>query len=54
MTFSSVIYAGKLFQRLPASGNVIFLLPVLSALFVSLIGAAIIYKALLETGIVKK
>ena len=46
------IYAGKLFQRFPASGKVIGFLPVLSALFVSLIGAGIVYKALVEIGIV--
>ena len=45
------IYAGKLFQRFPSSGKVIGFLPVLSALFVSMIGAAIVYKALLEVGI---
>lgn len=46
------IYAGKLFQRFPSSGRVIGFLPVLSALFVSIIGAGIVYKALLEIGIV--
>jgi ABC-type nickel/cobalt efflux system permease component RcnA len=45
------IYAGKLFQRFPTSGKVIGVLPVLSALFVSAIGTAIVYKALLEIGI---
>ena len=42
------IYAGRLFERFPARGNVLRLLPVLSALFVSLIGAAIVWKALGE------
>lgn len=46
------IYAGKLFQRFPSSGRVISFLPVLSALFVSAIGAAIVYKALLEIGMI--
>jgi ABC-type nickel/cobalt efflux system permease component RcnA len=45
------IYAGKLFRRFPASGKVISFLPVLSALFVSAIGAAIVYKALAEIGV---
>ena len=45
------IYAGKLFQRFPTSGKVIGFLPVLSALFVSVVGAAIVYKALVEAGI---
>jgi len=39
------IYAGKLFQRFPASGRVIGFLPVLSALFVSVIGIGIMVKA---------
>jgi ABC-type nickel/cobalt efflux system permease component RcnA len=42
------IYAGRLFARFPAQGRVLRLLPVLSALFVSAIGAAIIWKALGE------
>jgi len=46
------IYAGKLFQRFPSSGKVIGFLPVLSALFVSAIGAAILFKALMEIGII--
>jgi ABC-type nickel/cobalt efflux system permease component RcnA len=45
------IYAGRLFQRFPSQGKVIRFLPVLSALFVSVIGAAIIWKALGEIGI---
>ena len=45
------IYAGKLFQRFPSSGRVISFFPVLSALFVSAIGAAIVHKALTEIGI---
>jgi ABC-type nickel/cobalt efflux system permease component RcnA len=40
------IYAGRLFERFPSQGRLIRLLPVLSALFVSAIGAAIIWKAL--------
>ena len=46
------IYAGRLFERFPSQGRVIHLLPVLSALFVSVLGAAIIWKALGEMGIV--
>jgi len=46
------IYAGKLFQRFPTSGRIIGVLPVLSALFVSAVGAAIVYKAMVEIGIV--
>jgi ABC-type nickel/cobalt efflux system permease component RcnA len=40
------IYAGRLFERVPSQGKIIRFLPVLSALIVSLIGAAIIWKAL--------
>jgi ABC-type nickel/cobalt efflux system permease component RcnA len=40
------IYAGRLFERFPSQGKFIRILPVLSALFVSTIGAAIIWKAL--------
>ena len=46
------IYAGRLFERFPSQGRIIRLLPALSALFVSVIGAAIIWKALGEMGIV--
>ncbi|RPI90318.1 MAG: high-affinity nickel-transporter [Chloroflexi bacterium] len=49
MTF---IYAGRLFNRFPSQGKVIRLLPILSALFVSVIGAGIVVKALREMGIV--
>jgi ABC-type nickel/cobalt efflux system permease component RcnA len=45
------IYAGKLFSRFPSQGRIIGLVPVLSALFVTAIGAAIIWKALAEVGI---
>jgi nickel/cobalt exporter len=45
------IYAGRLFERFPSQGRVLRLLPVLSALFVSAIGAALIWKALGEMGI---
>jgi ABC-type nickel/cobalt efflux system permease component RcnA len=46
------IYAGRLFERFPSRGGMLRLLPVLSALFVSIIGAAIVVKALGEMGIV--
>ena len=42
------IYAGRLFSRFPSQGRIIRFLPVLSALFVSVIGAAIMWKALGE------
>ena len=46
------IYAGRLFNRFPSQGKLIRLLPALSALFVSMIGGAIVLKALGELGIV--
>lgn len=49
MTF---IYAGRLFNRFPSQGKIIQFLPVLSALFVSVIGVGITMKALAEIGIV--
>jgi ABC-type nickel/cobalt efflux system permease component RcnA len=45
------IYAGRVFERFPSQGRVLRLLPVLSAFFVSALGAAIIWKALGEMGI---
>jgi ABC-type nickel/cobalt efflux system permease component RcnA len=49
MTF---IYAGRLFNRFPSQGKVVSFLPILSALFVSVIGVGILLKALAEIGIV--
>jgi nickel/cobalt transporter (NicO) family protein len=46
------IYAGRLFERFPSRRRVIRLLPVFSALFVSVIGVGITLKALAELGIV--
>jgi nickel/cobalt exporter len=46
------IYAGRLFDRFPSQGRIIRILPVLSALFVSVIGFAIFIKALAEIGII--
>jgi len=45
------IYAGRLFERFPSQGKIIRILPMLSALFVSLIGVAISIKALSGIGI---
>jgi nickel/cobalt transporter (NicO) family protein len=45
------IYAGKLFNRFPSQGRILRFLPVLSALFVSIIGIGIAIKALGEIGI---
>jgi hypothetical protein len=45
------IYAGRIFNRFPSQGKLISFLPVLSALFVSIIGLGIAIKALQEIGI---
>jgi ABC-type nickel/cobalt efflux system permease component RcnA len=45
------IYAGRLFKRFPASGRVVNILPVFSALFISLIGLGMVVKAVVEIGI---
>ena len=41
------IYAGKLFERLPARGNIVSILPAFRALFISLIGLGIVATALI-------
>lgn len=46
------IYAGKLLNKFPSSGKFIGVLPVFSALFISLIGLGIVYRGLLEMGII--
>ncbi|MBC7876402.1 MAG: high-affinity nickel-transporter [Anaerolineales bacterium] len=46
------IYAGRVFERFPSQGKLIHILPVLSALFISLVGLAITLRALTETGII--
>ena len=46
------IYARRLFERSPSQARVLQFLPVLSALFVSAIGAAISIKALAEIGLI--
>jgi ABC-type nickel/cobalt efflux system permease component RcnA len=46
------IYAGRLFERFPSQGKINRILPVLSALFVSVVGVAISIKALAEIGII--
>jgi ABC-type nickel/cobalt efflux system permease component RcnA len=45
------IYAGRLFKRIPAGGRVANILPVFSALFISLIGLGMVLKAIVEIGV---
>ena len=44
------LYAGRFIQRFPSSGNVVGFLPVVSALFVSVLGVGMVVKALTEIG----
>ena len=46
------IYAGRVFERIPAQGKIIRVLPVLSALFIALIGLTITVRALQEIGVI--
>jgi len=46
------IYAGKLFERFPTRGKILSVLPAFSALFISLVGLGIVYRALAEIGVV--
>jgi nickel/cobalt transporter (NicO) family protein len=46
------IYAGKFFERFPSKGKILNALPAFSALFISLLGLGIVYRALTEIGIV--
>ena len=47
------IYAGRVFERFPSQGKFIRILPVLSAFFISLIGLAITFRALIEIGVIR-
>lgn len=42
----ALVYAGKYFSRLPESGRLLKLMPVASALFITVIGAGIVWQAL--------
>lgn len=48
-----LVYAGKLFQRLPGdNGRFIQAIPVLSALFITLVGLGITVRAFLDIGLI--
>ncbi|MEZ4511331.1 MAG: sulfite exporter TauE/SafE family protein [Chloroflexota bacterium] len=48
-----LVYAGKLFQRLPGdNGRFIQAIPVLSALFITLVGLGITFRAFLDIGLI--
>jgi len=46
------VYAGRFFEHLPATGRIIRVLPLFSALFISLVGVGIIARALVEVGLI--
>ncbi|MCB0060896.1 MAG: hypothetical protein KDE19_02230 [Caldilineaceae bacterium] len=46
----TLVYAGKYFQRIPESGPLLRLLPVASAVFITIVGLGITIQALLNTG----
>ena len=47
-----LVHAGRLFERLPIRGRLFQIMPVASALLVTLAGLAITWRALLETGLI--
>jgi ABC-type nickel/cobalt efflux system permease component RcnA len=44
------VHAGRLFGRVPAGGRLLRVVPVLSALFISVVGLGIVLQALIQTG----
>ena len=42
-----MVYAGKLFERIPASGRLLQVAPVASALFITVLGLGITWRALI-------
>ena len=49
-----LIHTGKLFQRIPESGRLFQIMPIASALFITLIGVGISWQALVQTGLLGK
>ncbi len=46
-----LIHTGKLFQRIPESGRLFRIMPVASAIFITIIGVGISWQALVQTGL---
>lgn len=46
-----LVHSGKLFQRIPESGRVLRLMPVASALFITIVGIGIAWQAFMQTGL---
>lgn len=47
----ALVHAGRLFQRIPESGRALRLMPVGSALFITVAGVAITVQALAQAGL---
>jgi len=47
------VYAGRLFERIPMQGKILPIIPVISALFITLVGFGISARALVEIGFIK-
>lgn len=45
------VYGGRLLERLPGSGGILKILPVLSSVVITILGGAIAYQALLQAGL---
>ncbi len=46
-----LVHSGKLFERIPESGRVLRLMPVASALFITIVGIGIAWQAFMQTGL---
>jgi len=47
-----LVHAGQWFARIPESGRLLRVMPVVSALFITLVGIVISWQALMQTGII--
>jgi multisubunit Na+/H+ antiporter MnhC subunit len=48
-----MVYAGRLFERIPVGGRVIKALPVASAFIITIVGIGLTLQALAQTGILQ-
>ena len=44
----ALVYAGKYFSKLPESGRLLKIMPVASSLFITAVGAGIVWQALMQ------
>lgn len=47
----ALVYAGRLFDHIPEGGRLLRVMPVASALVITVIGVGIAWQALLQTGV---